>query len=188
MPGLGPGVGEQDEDPVEAGVGQARHQVARIAVMDPDIGQGLFVDVAHRAGDAVQERLGAEDQGVRMARGLGGHVLPAAEADLQPDLRRVRLEGPRIEGPRRRPQGRQQGLHERGLARLDRPRLQAAVGAQEGMGVRHRTPIAVIPAAAKRRAGTHSHQVRRTAIDRSRQWVPDRRCAPSGITSRGYRP
>ena len=84
---------------VEAGVGQAGHQLARVAVVDADVGQAGLVDVAQRARDAVLERLGAQDQHVGAPRGLGGHVLAAAEADLQPDLGGVGHQRARIEGP-----------------------------------------------------------------------------------------
>ena len=81
-------------DPVQAGVRQARHQVARVAVVQAHVRQAPLVDVAQAPADAVQEGLGADDQHVRMPAGLGGHVLAAAEADLQPDLAPRRASGP----------------------------------------------------------------------------------------------
>ena len=83
----------------EAGVGQPGDDVAGIALDNADVGEALLVDVAKRAGDAVQERLDADDQHVRPPRRLGRHVLAAAEADLQPGLGRSGMRARGSNGP-----------------------------------------------------------------------------------------
>jgi hypothetical protein len=67
--------------------------------VDPDVRQVGVVDVAERAGDAVLEGLGAQDHHVGVFRGLGGHVLAAAEADLQPGLGGAGHERAQVEIP-----------------------------------------------------------------------------------------
>jgi hypothetical protein len=127
---LRPRVREQDERARQARIRQVGQQLARIALAQADVGQALFVDVAQGAGDAVDERLGAQDQHARMTRGLGGHVLAAAESYLQPDLDGVRRQRAWLDHAVRNGDARQQALQQRRLARLDRPRLDAAVAAE----------------------------------------------------------
>ena len=115
--------------------------VARVAVVDADVVQALLVHVPHGAGDTVLEGLGADHQDVGPAGGLGGHVLTAAEADLQPDLGRVWHERARVEGLLRDAQARQQAVHQGGLARFDRPRLDAAERTKKGRRIVHPPPL-----------------------------------------------
>jgi hypothetical protein len=104
---------QQDEHAIHAGIGQARHQIADIAIVDADIGQPLVIHMAKRAGDAVHEGLGAQDQDVRMADGLGRHVLAATKPHLQPGLRRGRPKAGRVHRTlSRRAEGRQEGVQE----------------------------------------------------------------------------
>ena len=115
-------------DTVSCGV-KAIHNVAKAA----EQGTALLVDVAQGRRDAVQEGLAADDQRVGPARGLGGHVLAPAEADLQPDLRRLGRQGLGVQRPGLgvgHGDGRQQGVHQGRLARLDRAGLDAAEGPQ----------------------------------------------------------
>ena len=102
VPRLGPGVGEQDEDPVQA---WRRAGAASSSRTSPSCRRTLVSPCSSMwrsgAGDAVLERLGAQDQDVGVPAGLRGHVLAAAEADLQPDLARAGHQGARGRRARR---------------------------------------------------------------------------------------
>ena len=59
-------------------------QIAHIAVMDADIAEPLLLDERQQLGDAIDERLGADEIDFGMKRGLMRQMLAAAEADLEP--------------------------------------------------------------------------------------------------------
>ena len=129
VPRLGPGIGKEQEQAIEAGRRQARHEVARVAGVEAHVGQVKRIDVAKRAGHPVHERLGAEEEHVGPPRRLGRQVLAAAKADLQPDLPGAGRQRQGIERRLGRGDLRQQGLQQSGLARLYRPRPDPAEGA-----------------------------------------------------------
>jgi hypothetical protein len=91
--------------------------------------------MAHGAGHAVDEGLGPDHQHVGTLAGLGGHVLAAAEADLQPDFLGLGHQVARLERRGRHGDLGQQGVEQGLLARLHRPRLQAAERAQRPVGL-----------------------------------------------------
>ena len=84
---LGPGIGKQDEDPVEAGGGQGVEQQARVVIQDADIAQSVPLDARQQVGDAFDKGLAAEKADLGIAQGLPGEMVARAEADLEPDLR-----------------------------------------------------------------------------------------------------
>jgi hypothetical protein len=94
---LGPGVGEEDEDPGDAGVGQGGEQEAGVVHQDADIGEPPLLDEGEEAGDAVEEGLDADQANLGVGLGLGGEVLAAAETDLEPERPRRVEQGGRIE-------------------------------------------------------------------------------------------
>ena len=51
--------------------------------MDADVGQPLVADMAERLGDAVEERLAADEAMIGQQVGAIGEMLAAAEADLE---------------------------------------------------------------------------------------------------------
>lgn len=85
--GLGPRVGEQHEDPAHRCGRQRIDQVARIVGVNTDIPDAVSVDLAQKAPDTVDERLTADHADIRVSARLRGQMLPAAEADLEPDIR-----------------------------------------------------------------------------------------------------
>src|SRR5262245_5550701 len=84
-----PGVWKQDEDTAQRVRGQPSKQRAGIARVQPDIVQRFLADGGQRLGDALLERLAADEAGVRISFRLPDHVLGSAEADLEPDLAHV---------------------------------------------------------------------------------------------------
>ena len=132
-----PGIGEQDHDPVQGGVGQGGHHIAGVVGMQPHILQSALLDMAQGRGDAVQEWLAADHQGFGVARRLGRQMFAAAEADLQPDRRRFGHQGERIDRAGFRiGQGDagQQGVEQGRLPRLDGARLDATERAEGRVG------------------------------------------------------
>ena len=90
MPRLWPGIRKQDEHPIQAPVRQMRNHVSHITVMQSDIGQTSLVDMSQHAGNTILEGLCAQDQDIGTLLALAGHMLPAAKADLQPNLNSAR--------------------------------------------------------------------------------------------------
>src|SRR6185437_13649615 len=89
------------------------------------------LDLAEQLGDAVLEDLAADDADVAMRRRLGGEMLAAAEADLEPDIvhRRGEQRGG-IERARRRQrdgEARQQRVDQALLAGMQLPAASASV-------------------------------------------------------------
>ena len=64
-------------------VRDALKHVERIAAPQADVGQMLVADVAERRGDAVEERLGADEAMIGEHVGAVGEMLARAEADLE---------------------------------------------------------------------------------------------------------
>ncbi len=79
-----PRVGVKKKDAIEAVWRKRLHQNARVSMIEADIAQILSFDEGQRLGDSVQKDLGSEIAGLRTGEGLGGEVLPAAKADLEP--------------------------------------------------------------------------------------------------------
>ena len=126
-------------DEAQAGIGQPLQHVERVAMMEPHIGERAVADVHQRAGDAVQERLGADEAVIGQQVGAIGEMLARAEADLEMQRPVVAEQGLAVERPLfRHAQLRQQPLDQLGLARAQRPALGAAVEAAErGRIARH---------------------------------------------------
>lgn len=136
---LVPGVGKQDQHPIDRGVRQGVHHVARIVGVDADILQIAVLDMAQGRGHAVQEGFATDHQGVGPPRRLGRHMLAAAETDLQPDLGRLGHHRPGVQRPGLgigHGDGGQQGVHQRRLTRLDRAGLDAAERPQRAVQMR----------------------------------------------------
>ena len=86
-----PGVGEQQEQPVQARIRQVAQQDARVIGPEAQVGrQGRvgFLALGHQGGqqgaDAVLEHLAGDQGRVGVGADLGEGVLAAAEADFQP--------------------------------------------------------------------------------------------------------
>ena len=136
MARLGPGVGMQQIDHRQRPVRQPAEHVERIAHVDPDIGQPLVADMAERLGDAIEERLAADEAMVGQQVGAIGEMLAAAEADLEMQ-RAVIAEQPLggdfpLGGHRNR---RQQRLHQLRLALAQLVAARPAVKPVEGRRV-----------------------------------------------------
>ena len=84
MARLGPGVGVEQEHPVETGIGQPVEHIERIAIVEADIGQPAIADFEQRADDAIDEGFGADDADMRVGRCLRRHVFTPAKADFEP--------------------------------------------------------------------------------------------------------
>jgi hypothetical protein len=83
---LGPGIGIEDENPRQRPRRQRFDQRACVAGPQADIVEPLFLDAGQRLGDAVDERLAADEADITMRPGLRQQMLAAAKADLEPDF------------------------------------------------------------------------------------------------------
>src|SRR5438067_612297 len=86
MARLWPRIGIEEIDAVKRGSRQVFDQVARIAVMDADIVELLRLAKREQLGDAIDERLGADEQDLRMKACPVSEMLAAAEAECEPCL------------------------------------------------------------------------------------------------------
>ncbi len=90
--GFRPWVGEQQEQPVQACVGQAAQQDARVVGPEEEVGRergdGLRGALRHQGGeqgaDAVLEHLAGDQGRFGVGSDLGDGVFTAAEADFEP--------------------------------------------------------------------------------------------------------
>ena len=73
----------QQIEEAQGRIGQAPQHVERVIAMDPDIGEVPVADVAERGGDAVDERLAADEAMVGKQVRARGEMLARAEADLE---------------------------------------------------------------------------------------------------------
>src|SRR5689334_4205709 len=89
MARLGPGIGMEQIDPLEAGIGQPFQHVDHIAHVQPYVRQSLAFDMAERADHAIEEGLAADEAMARSRRRLEGKMLTFAEADLQFERARI---------------------------------------------------------------------------------------------------
>ncbi len=80
-----PGIGKQDEDPVEARIGQGGDKVTRVLIPYPEIGKPLGLYVRQAFGDAFHEDLTGHKPDVRCQFSLRARMFAAAKTDLQPD-------------------------------------------------------------------------------------------------------
>jgi hypothetical protein len=102
MAGLGPGVGEQHEDPLEGRGGQRPQQETGVIDHDPQIAKAPGLGQPEQARDPSDEGLAADQADLRMGRRLGREVLAAAEADLQPEAAVAGKVGGEVDLPLRR--------------------------------------------------------------------------------------
>ncbi len=133
--GLRPRVGKEDEGAGDRVLRQRGEEEAGVFGEDADVGEVALSDRRGQAGDAVLEDLAADKSDLGMRLGLGGEVLAAAEANLQPNrLDRVREKRRQVdrkgEGERR-----QQRL---GKMLLPRAQLAAAAASVEAQRSRVR--------------------------------------------------
>ncbi len=81
---LRPGVGKEDENPLERRVRQVPQQLTGIVRAETDVGQAALLDSRQRLDDAVLEYLAADEADIGIGMRLPDEVLAAAKADLQP--------------------------------------------------------------------------------------------------------
>ena len=74
----------EQKQPLDGRRGQRRQKRAGIVVENPDIAEGVLVDMAQQRGDAVDEGFTADEADLRMGGGLPGQMLAGAETDFQP--------------------------------------------------------------------------------------------------------
>lgn len=98
LPGLGPGIGIEQKDALEALLRKRFQQHARVAVIDVDVGKLPALDQRQQLCHAVDERFRADERNIRMKCCLMRDMLAAAEADLEPAPRpRIRQRIGRID-------------------------------------------------------------------------------------------
>ncbi len=85
MPPLRPGIGKQQEDPVEAAIRQGVEEQPRVLRPEPDIADAVARGARQEGRHAVDEDLRADDADLGMAQRLGREMLATAEADLEPE-------------------------------------------------------------------------------------------------------
>ena len=79
---FGQGSGKQNIGTGQCGVRHAVEDQPYIIIPDPDIGQPTLLDMAEKAGNAVDERLGPDKAGLWPGRSDGRQILSATKADL----------------------------------------------------------------------------------------------------------
>jgi hypothetical protein len=84
---LWPRVGEEDKGAGDRIRREGGEEGAGVLREDADVGEVAVGDRGCQAGDAVLEDLAADKPDLRVRLGLGGEMLAAAEADLEPDRR-----------------------------------------------------------------------------------------------------
>ena len=76
MPAFRPGVGKQNIGPGKRPAFQSAKDQPDIIVPDTDVVEPLFLDMANKAGNAVDEGLGTDKSGVGTRRGDGDKIFP----------------------------------------------------------------------------------------------------------------
>jgi hypothetical protein len=82
---LGPGIGEENEDPLHRGFGERLHQDTRIVHEKPHIDETALPHLGQQLRNAVLEDFAADNAAERLASGLRRQMLAAAESKLEPD-------------------------------------------------------------------------------------------------------
>ena len=82
---LGPGVGEENEDALEAGRRKGFEKYRHVRVENPDVGKAMALDEDQQVRHAVQPHLDADQRDLGMAFRLPGKMLAAAKPDFQPE-------------------------------------------------------------------------------------------------------
>ena len=136
MARLGPGVGVEQEHPVEAGIGQPVEHIERVAIVQADIAQPAIAHFEQRADNAIDKGFGADDPDTGVGRCLRRHMFAAAKADFEPK----RHVGTEQAGGGERPgfghgEPWQQVLDKRGLASAQFMAGTAAIKPTNGSGI-----------------------------------------------------
>ena len=98
MLSLWPGIGEQDEQPIDAGGLETVEQHAGVVRENAHAFEAQPMRASQQRGDTVHVRFAADTADLGMGQRLPDQMLAGAEADLQPDLsRRAWKKQPRIE-------------------------------------------------------------------------------------------
>ena len=151
--------------------GAASISAARVARAQPDIVEALLVDRRQQLGDAVDERLAADEADIGILARLRDQMLAAAEADLEPDFARRKCEQGLARGERR-------DIH-------FEPRQQLRDEARV-MGAQRLAPAAAINSAAPVRAGLGGVGFaarRERRQDGSRDYARPRNCSARSVFS-----
>jgi len=96
MSGLGPGVGKEQENAVEDGRRQGRHQKPNIFVKNTNIAEIGLVDQPRQGRDPIAKRLAPDKSDAGMGRRLGRKVFAGAKPDFEPDRGRCGEEVRRV--------------------------------------------------------------------------------------------
>ncbi len=146
MPGLGPGIGMEQIDEAERGIGQPLEHVQGVAHVEPDVGEMAVADMAEGADDSVEERLAADEAVIGQEVGAKSEMLAGAEADLQVKRPAIAEQCQAVDRPLFWNAQRRQQLVDQ--LRLPGPKLvpgPAAVKALQGRRIAHGAPIASMP-------------------------------------------
>ena len=84
-------------DEAQRSVGQAAEHVERVAHVQADVGEVAVADVAERGGDAVDERLAADEAVVGEQIGAESEMLARAEADFEVERAVIAEQGARCD-------------------------------------------------------------------------------------------
>ena len=85
MPGLGPRIGIVQERLGKNATCRNIKQIANIPRMKPQVGHARRTDLAKQHGNAIHERLAADDPRLGVSRRHMDHMFAAPEADLEPE-------------------------------------------------------------------------------------------------------
>lgn len=124
---LWPGIRKKHENHRQAGIGQSLEDLTRIIRTNPHIRQPMFTHPRQQLGDAVLERLAADEAGVGMNFRLRRQVLATAEPDLERIVRHAGEQGIEVDGSVGQSKTRQQVADEPLLQRTERSALAPAV-------------------------------------------------------------
>src|SRR5690348_9480635 len=93
MPRLRPRIGKKDEDATDARIGKSRDDIARVALVNPDIGLWFAIETREKFGDAGLIGLGADHSDIGMMLRLPEQMLTRTETNFEPDIFNRGIEG-----------------------------------------------------------------------------------------------
>jgi hypothetical protein len=85
LPTFWPGIREEDDDAIDCGRRQRRHDQSRVIGKDPNIAEPTQLDLREQLDYPVLENFAADKPGLRMLLGQLREMLATAETDLEPN-------------------------------------------------------------------------------------------------------